>query len=52
VRYRPDGLPVGLDLAAALALAGAMGAPAAAVAELLPYAEAGAVTGMRQRYGK
>ena len=45
-----DGLHVlGIDIVAALALAGAMGLPAAAIAEWLPAVEAVAVRGINRR---
>ena len=50
LRLAPNGAAViGLDLAAAIALATALGYDARAVAELLPTAEAGMVAAINRR---
>ena len=43
---------IGIDLAAALALATALGYDARAIAELLPAGEAGLITALNERFAK
>ena len=50
LRLAPTGAAaIGIDLAAAIALATALGYEIAAIAELLPAAEAGLVTALNER---
>ena len=51
MRVSPAGTVVGWDMAAALALARALGAEPAAVARLLPAIEAVMVRRMNERHG-
>ena len=50
LRLAPNGsVVIGIDLAAAIALATALGYEASSVAELLPAAEAGLITALNER---
>ncbi|WP_316979962.1 DUF7697 family protein [Shumkonia mesophila] len=51
LRVTAGGAVIGLDMAAALAMAGALGLDGVAMAELLPYGEAGMVRAMNRRDG-
>jgi len=46
IRFAPNGAAVGIDLCIALSLAEALGYDVAAVADLLPEAEAGLLEGL------
>ena len=53
LRLAPNAAAViGIDLAAALALATALGYDARAIAELLPAGEAGLITALNERFAK
>jgi len=49
LRIAPSGAIIGWDMGAALALAGALGVPGVAVAELLPAIEAAMVAKFNER---